>query len=282
MSKRPRDDSGGRSGPKAHRKQAAVQGPHAAAFQTYADILDARAQRRDDVIGVNRQVTADSKKLIFLLHRVTSGEAAAGLEQKTAILDEAATLISGLKGTLTTLKAHLDGEGEGAAFWRLHPSWTGGVQELIEGLSFYHYLRNTPPCSGGANALITLEEARELVDFPITYDDYLLGVADLTGELMRFATNSLNAGNLEAPFSVLEAISELARAFTSITNVPFGSKLGKELRKKQELVDTSLVKVEKLCYSLRVKRNIDPKRLTQSIQDAPKEFGGGGGGGDEN
>ena len=110
--------------------------------------------------------------------------------------------------------------------------YSAGLQEWIEALSFYHFLRN--------NKIISYEEVSMQLQFeesnlsntnvnaensshsPTDQDteskeepteesenqtgplfvtippsEFILGIADLTGELMRNAINALGAGNME-------------------------------------------------------------------------------------
>ena len=75
--------------------------------------------------------------------------------------------------------------------WRYQRQISGGIQEYIEAISFEHYLSN--------QTLITFKKAQK--NFPygiiLTEDDYLLGLFDLVGELMRFTiTNMATHGTL--------------------------------------------------------------------------------------
>lgn len=62
----------------------------------------------------------------------------------------------------------------------------------IEAISFLHFLEHT--------LLISLEQVQAFfiedgkIIFPIPISRYLLGLSDLTGELMRFATNAVGSG----------------------------------------------------------------------------------------
>ncbi|CAG8471619.1 1333_t:CDS:2 [Acaulospora colombiana] len=78
------------------------------------------------------------------------------------------------------------------------------LEEYIEAISFLEYLEN--------GVLITKEGVeKQFKDadgnqfLQITYDDYLLGVADLTGELMRYAINCIGAGNHDQALKGLAA-----------------------------------------------------------------------------
>ena len=116
-------------------------------------------------------------------------------------------------------------------------AYSAGLQEWIEALSFYHFLRN--------NKIISYEEVSMQLEFvesnvsinanvnaenrshaPTATDtalskeeptdesenqtgplsvtippsEFILGIADLTGELMRNAINALGAGNMEVMY----------------------------------------------------------------------------------
>ena len=68
---------------------------------------------------------------------------------------------------------------------------TGGNQEFIEALSFHHYLET--------QTLISFDDARARIAamsgaagaVPLTPEDYILGICDMTGELMRFSVTSM-------------------------------------------------------------------------------------------
>lgn len=74
---------------------------------------------------------------------------------------------------------------QGLNTWRYQAQISGGIQEYIEAISFQHYLER--------KSLISHEEAQAY--FPnglvLTQDDYLLGVYDMVGELMRFAITNM-------------------------------------------------------------------------------------------
>lgn len=51
--------------------------------------------------------------------------------------------------------------------------------------------------------------------FIITDSDYLNGIGDLTGELMRYAINSIGAGHHDAAISVCHVMQEIHKGLTS-------------------------------------------------------------------
>jgi predicted translin family RNA/ssDNA-binding protein len=68
--------------------------------------------------------------------------------------------------------------------WRYQRQISGGIQEYMEAISFEHYLRY--------QKLIAVNEAAaSLLVISLTDGDYILGIFDLVGELMRFAITAM-------------------------------------------------------------------------------------------
>merc|ERR1712141_27278 len=80
-----------------------------------------------------------------------------------------------------------------------------GIQEFIEAVTLLYYIKE--------KRLVTYEEVDKLFfifdegSVLLTHTDYMLGVADLTGELMRMAINHI--GSRE--FAESEAICDVLR-----------------------------------------------------------------------
>jgi len=80
---------------------------------------------------------------------------------------------------------------QGLNAYRYGRNITGGNQEFMEALSFQHYLET--------QSLISYEEARlrisnmrtESGSVVLTPEDYILGIFDMVGELMRFAITAM-------------------------------------------------------------------------------------------
>lgn len=97
----------------------------------------------------------------------------------------------------------------GDRFWRYQRNVSPGLQEYIEALSFAHYLefrtlisydevQKTISDEDGKPVRFTIASAvpqcltSSTQYFPLPMEDYLLGLADLTGELMRYAISSIS------------------------------------------------------------------------------------------
>ena len=77
-------------------------------FQAYSGELDVHFDRRERIIKTSRDTTALSKKLIFLLHRVTQRKPASVLNEARPKLEEIRQLLASLQDDL-----------EGESYWRL-------------------------------------------------------------------------------------------------------------------------------------------------------------------
>jgi len=86
--------------------------------------------------------------------------------------------------------------------------------------------------------------------------DYLLGVADLTGELMRLCISSLAVGNEDYCNKVSLILREIYDGFSIL---PVNA--GYELSKKMQVMKVCLQKVENACFQLKVRGSEIPKEL---------------------
>ena len=93
--------------------------------------------------------------------------------------------------------------------------------------------------------------------------EFMLGLADLTGELMRLAINSVGGGNLELPFQLCSFLREMYDAFVSYGNV------NKEFTRKVWTLKQSTQKVENACYTLQVRGSEVPKHMLVDVISAP-------------
>ena len=151
-----------------------------------------------------------------------------------------------------------------------------GLEEYVEAASLYHYIRHQTLISPDQVVrLLDLEEGLELTD-----QEYLGGVLDLSGEMMRFATNTaglcgtLTPGQAAAgdetevddevpPRSILSDMQEL---WSCLEALPTATS-GKHMHAKMEVLKTSVQKVEKLGYSLVVRGSERPAGWVPGLTD---------------
>jgi hypothetical protein len=186
---------------------------------------------------------------------------------------------------------------QGLNAYRYSNNITGGNQEFMEALSFQHYLET--------QSLISYDEAKSRIATmsgeagPVSFtpEDYILGVCDMTGELMRFSVTSMaTSGKLpsskqaesnkrikqdtdqtdsgdkmdideqeptatatQKPRTVLDDLRAL-RLQLEMFESPGGSRFAAELEtKKMPVMRECVDKVEKGLYGLTVRGNERPK-----------------------
>lgn len=261
-----------REGEGCHRKSADTaqdrdatgnpSSPVIAVFKVFQQELDTKHDKYERLVKISRDVTIESKRTIFLLHRVTS------VPDTEDILNEAEGKLDGVRQKIGQIAEELRGED----IYQFHRAFTPGIQEYVEAVSFLHYIRH--------RSLISLEEINarlvfmrtdkgsaeappagaHVLTFQVTPSDYLLGVADLTGELMRLCISSVGNGDIDTPFQLSQFLRQIHDGFSYIGNTgPY------EVSKKLHTLRQSLGKVEDACYTLRVRGSEIPKHMLADV-----------------
>lgn len=235
-----------------------------AAFRGFQQELDTKHDKYERLVKLSRDVTIESKRTIFLLHRVTN------VPDAEEVLNEADVKLDGVRQKI----GHIAEELRGEDIFQFHRAFTPGIQEYVEAVSFLHYIRH--------RSLISLEEINarlvfmrsekadpknsadalgtQVLTFQVTPSDYLLGVADLTGELMRMCISSVGNGDIDTPFQLSQFLRQIHDGFSYIGNTgPY------EVSKKLHTLRQSLGKVEDACYTLRVRGSEIPKHMLADV-----------------
>ncbi|KAH9921999.1 Translin [Epithele typhae] len=231
------------------------------AFDHFREELDEHNDLRETLIKASRDVTNLSKKLIFLLHRTMTEDA---VERDNRVLgcraaSRARPKLEEIRKLFADMRPHLDGE----RFSRYHRNVSPGLQELVEALSFAHYLEH--------GTLISYREVQNYLSdddrnpyFPLPLEDYLLGLSDLTGELMRHAIASISQrGGRQRASEVCEFVRSCKADFEVFTPQ------FKELRKKQFVTNQSLEKIENATYAIAVRTSeydLPPEMLEDLVR----------------
>ena len=150
---------------------------------------------------------------------------------------------------------------QGINTYRYGDRITGGIQEYMEAVTFQHYLEKQQIMSFD-------EAAARLPDgIKLTYEDYALGLFDMTGELMRFAiTYMATNGKLPTKFgqeglsesSILTDMQDLRAAFEGV-NPGKMYPLAKEFDSKLKTTRQSVEKIENGVYQMIVRGKEKPK-----------------------
>ena len=174
-------------------------------------------KQRDSVIRMSRDVVKLSKKVIYALHRKDMKSAASSVGQmnkefrKLAVIAKHPKIISS-------------------------GSYKVAVQEYVEAVCFYELMKNNriPP-----NSKLKLDP-----------EFYLMGLIDLTGELVRKAINSAIKEDYKTSVKLKELVSQL---YDELMLFDFA---GGELRKKFDSVKYDLKKLDDLVLNLKLNSKI--------------------------
>ncbi|XP_042022762.1 translin-associated protein X-like [Salvia splendens] len=217
------------------------------AFSNYATYLNNLNDKRERVVKASRDITMNSKKVIFQVHRISK-------HNKEEVLQKAE---NDLAAVMDQYIARLVKELGGTDFWKLRRAYSPGIQEYIEAATLCSF------CKTGA--LLNLDEInaslRTLGDpsnepLQINVLDYLLGLADLTGELMRMAMSRISDGELEFAEKICRFVREIYRDLTLVAPKMDDSsdmKHFSDMKQKMDVMLQSVMKIENACYSVHVR-----------------------------
>ena len=202
-------------------------------FLNYRDELDKRNDTHEQLVKLSRDVTIHSKRVIFSLLRK-------GVSKENLLAD-AKTKISDIKLIFNQINEKLMRQD----IFRFHRAITPGIQEFIEAISLLHYIetRSVINYQIVINTYFDLENYQNFV----THLDYMLGVGDLTGELMRMGINSIGSGDYKTVNQLCAVMQEI------YSNFSMYSKNFRELEKKANVMKNSLTKIENACCNLKIR-----------------------------
>ncbi|MFH4981327.1 hypothetical protein AB6A40_008036 [Gnathostoma spinigerum] len=208
------------------------------AFIRYRQELDDRYDRYERIVKVSRDITIESKRIIFQLHRTTIDKG-----ESSAILDNAYKRIDELRDKMWR-KIAVELISQDHCMYT--QSYCFGLQEFVEAWSFYKFL--------AFKKLLTFKEVCDGLCFRdgdadihvnVPAVEYLCGLSDLGGELMRYATNQATAGNFEECAVVANFMRLMYAEFISV-NMQFN--WAKDWSFKLQTLRESVVKVENLLF----------------------------------
>lgn len=137
-------------------------------------------------------------------------------------------------------------------------AYTAGVQEFIEAMLFYQYIKDdTIDQWHVINDKFTYKsEEGDDYSFLFPQMEFILGLADFTGELMRKCINSIGSGQVETCFKICGFVKFILSGFMGSNNTGH-----KEVGRKLYTLKQSLTKMEMVCYNIRVRGSEVPKHM---------------------
>jgi len=110
--------------------------------------------------------------------------------------------------------------------------------------------KDTPPLHVSSSTFLTVY---------IPPAEYVLGISDVAGELMRIAVHSVGEGDKETPFAICRTLRELCTSMSSLYGI------ARDLPQKLSSLRQSLAKVESACYAIHVRGSELPDHLLTSM-----------------
>lgn len=206
--------------------------PVVKSFRQYATELCDKHDRYERIIKLSRDITIESKRLIFLLHTVDTRKA-----NYTKILDEARTRLVAL---CTNNFASIAKELQNLDPYQYARAYSAGLQEFVEAWTYFEYLSKdgindwsdlqtkltydvsaeappkVEPMALDEPEIVTDEseekravESKKTISCLVQPIEFMLGLADLSGEVMRKCVNSLGNGDIDACFNACNFLQSL-------------------------------------------------------------------------
>lgn len=156
---------------------------------------------------------------------------------------------------------------------------SSGCQEYVEAASFEHYLTEARilPYDEAAPGLRKLDLEGPGVE--LSLEDYILGIYDMTGELMKFAITGMAMNGALPSIASAEGASSASQQRNLLTDMRdlrsvlesldagFGP-FAKDVDKKADVMRQSVEKVEKALYGLTVRGAERPKGWMPDMNEA--------------
>lgn len=238
--------------------------PVMAAFREYAKELDDKHDRYERIVKMSRDITIESKRIIFLLHTIETRR-----NNREKVLEDAEKRLRAVCETNFLLIARELEDLDQNQYLR---AFSPGLQEFIEAYSYFEYLKDSSklsdwddlqqfltynidkPSSTKENE--TKEEkslqeqtvAKKQIVCTIKPVEFILGLADLGGEIMRRCINSLGSGDIDSCFQACRTLQTLYAGYLRIR--PVGNR---EIPRKITTLRQSTLKAENVCYNIKVR-----------------------------
>ena len=170
--------------------------------------------------------------------------------------------------TIQTKLTEIAPDLQGANAYRYSRQVSWGLQEFVEAISFQHYLES--------QTLITYDEAQAKVNMGVAphniilpVDDYLLGIFDMVGEVMRFAITAMATGGKLPGTDGRNVLADLRELRVCLTGLEAdkGTWLASDMAKKMPVMVECVEKIEKALYGLTVRGAERPKGWMPDTDD---------------
>ncbi|KAK9306033.1 hypothetical protein QLX08_003104 [Tetragonisca angustula] len=223
-------------------------------FQAYAAELDDKHDRFERIVKIGRDINIESKRIIFLLHTIDKKS-----KQESVLCEANLRLQKVAQHQFKAIAFELKNQDP----YLYLKGYRNGLEEYIEAVTFYQYLK----CGNMENWLelektltYTFPEKSKTIQILITPFEYILGIADLTGELMRQCINNLALGDRASCYQTCNFVRNIYKGFLGCASVS-----NREIHRKLSTLKQSLHKIESVCYTIKVRGSEIPKHLLVDV-----------------
>lgn len=145
---------------------------------------------------------------------------------------------------------------------------SAGIQEFIEAYTFHEYLKGQELSDWSQveerfHFKGSDESPEEIATFKLIPSEFILGLADLTGEVMRNCINSLGSGDTDSCFRGCKFLQSIYSKYLRLNTVR-----GRDFQQKMSTMRASTLKCETVCYNLMVRGSEGSKLVSF---DAPRD-----------
>lgn len=177
------------------------------------EYADHESERRQ-IISLSNQILHDSKRVIFALHREE-------LEKAKDALGEIEKMLLKLESKFGYKRIYEEG------------SYKAGTEEYVEAKTFY--------------MVLTGKKIDSFKGMKLSYESYLAGLTDLTGELVRRAVNQAAAGNIGEVGKIKTVINDIMAELVEFDMTGY-------LRTKYDQAKRNLRKIEQVDYEIKIRK----------------------------
>jgi len=177
--------------------------------------LDKTNEVSETLYRDSRDLVGLTKKIIFALHRGDKGEA----ERLTPDMEK--------------LKKKMQATVKGNGNLRYHMSYAIGMQEYVEAAGYVSFVKHK-----------RIPTKKQL---GVSSEEYLSGLCDLTGELVRKSVDLAINGNIREVEEIKEFLEEFYSLLLEVN--PYG-----DLRKKADQARWNLNKLEDVVYDNKIRK----------------------------
>lgn len=168
---------------------------------------------RRKIISQSNVILHNSKRIIFSLHRGDLAQAERAIEE--------------IKKELIKMQSHF-------SYNRLSQegSYKAAVEEFIEAKMFYKF--------------VVGRKIDKIEKIKVSYESYLGGICDLTGEMVRLAVNKASNKEFEEVIKIKNAISDIISQLADFDMTGY-------LRTKYDQAKGNLRKIEQINYEISIR-----------------------------